>query len=615
MQDTNIYELTNPQKSIWVTEQFYKGTSINNICGVAEIKEFVDFDLLKKAITHVMEKYDIFKINFYIEKSEIKQKITEKYNDKIDVIDLTSEKELEQYKNSIVKERFDLLNNYPYQFYIFKFSNNQGAFMLNIHHIIADAWTLGFISREIIKIYSKLKTNSYVEEEIKYSYKQYLDVEKKYIESEKYEKDKKYWESKFSSTPCLASIECEKKGKLENNPEAKRELFKIDKKIINKINKYCDKKKVSLYNFFMAIYGIYISEISNLNRFALGTPILNRTNHKEKQTPGMFISTHAFLIDLEGVKDFNTFLQNIAKDTYNMLKHQRYPYQKLLEYVREKNKNIPNLYNILLSYQITNAQNKEENIKYVTDWTFNGNSADNLAIHIYDINDSGSLNIAYDYRANLFSKQEIQNMHYRILHIIKQVILKENIDLKNIDIVTPKEKRELIYKLNESKLEYDKNIPIIKYFEKQVKKHPKELALVFENATMTYEELNERANSLASLLRRKGVKNNTVVGIMEHRSFEMIVAIIAVLKAGGAFIPIAPEYPDNRIEYMLKDSNAEVLLTEKSLEDRVNFKKTKIFITLDNSYIYNFNKKNIANISKKDDLSYIIYTSGSTRKA
>ena len=619
MRENKSYELTSPQKSIWITEQYYKGTSINNICGTGLINEKVDFKILKQAILEVMKKNDIFKIKLYMENSEINQTIGLDYNSNIEILDVGGYNELSTIRNSIVSKPFKLLNSFLYNFYIFKMPNEHGAFMLNIHHLIADAWTLGLISKEIIHIYSKLKSNSYVIENTISSYEQYIEGERKYLKSEKYLKDQKYWEKKFEAIPEHTTISQTQNQSLSNNvsdlAKGNREQFEIDASLITSIKKYCNTNHVSLYNFFMAIYAIYISEISNLDRFVIGTPILNRTNYKEKNTDGMFISTQPFLIDLKDTNNFITLVQNIATDSLNMLRHQKYPYQNLLETLREKNKNIPNLYNILLSYQITNAQNNEENINYTTEWTFNGNSADNLAIHIYDINDTGKLNIAYDYKINLFNEQDICNLHKRILHIINQVLSKENISLKDIEIVTPEEKQKLVYSFNETKIDYDKNIPIIKYFEEQVKKHPKDIALVFENATMTYETLNERANSLAHLLREeKGVTNNTIIGIMENRSFEMIIAILAVLKSGGSYIPIAPDYPDNRIEYMLSNSKAEILLTEKSLVKRVNFDKEIICITLDNSEIYNKNKENLSNISKPDDLSYIIYTSGSTGK-
>lgn len=613
MLEKKFYNLTNPQKSIWITEQFYKGSSINSICGTAVINEEVDFSILEKAILLVLNNNDIFKIRLAIENDKIQQYMSDDINSNIIYHSVKNHQELEVIRKDIVSKPFNLLNSYAYNFYIFKMPNNFGAFMLNIHHILADAWTLGFTSKEIIKTYSQLKNNQYTKEPPIYTYEQYIESEKTYLNSEKFQKDKKYWESKFEIIPEIANINCVKdKISSTDSFAGNRILYEISSSTISKINKYCKNQNISLYNFFMAILAIYISEISNLDDFVIGTPILNRTNFKEKQVAGMFVTTQPFRINLSGINDFSTLVKSIAKDSLNMFRHQKYPYQYLLESLRAKNNNVPNLYNILFSYQITNAISKEDDINYTTEWTFNGNCADNIAIQIFDINDTGKLNIAYDYKTDLFTEQDIQNMNERILYIIEQAISKNNILLKDIEIVTPKEKEELVNTFNQTEIDYDKNIPIIQYFEQQAKLHPKDIALVFENATMTYETLNERANSLAYLLREKGVTNNTIIGIMENRSFEMIIAILAVLKSGGSYIPIAPEYPDSRIAYMLKNSKASILLTEKSLQNKVIFDKEIIYITLNNSEIYNYHKDNLENISKPDDLSYIIYTSGST---
>ena len=364
----------------------------------------------------------------------------------------------------------------------------------------------------------------------------------------------------------------------------------------------------------MSVYGIYISEVTNLDGLVRGTPGLNRTNYKEKNAAGMFINMEPLKMNLQGIEDFRTFAQNVAINSLNMLKHQKYSYQNLLEELRKKDKNIPNLYNILLSYQITNTQMSGGNVKYKTEWTFNGCCADEIDIQIYDINDTGILNISYDYKVSLYTEKDIEGIHNRILYIIEQIISTENIKIKDIEVVTTEEKQKLVIKFNKTELEYDKNIPIIKYFEQQVEKTPDNIALVFEKQTMTYKTLNEKANSLAHYLREKGVKNNTIVGIMVNRSFEMMIAILAVLKSGGGYIPIAPDYPDERIEYMLSNSKADILLTEKELINKVNFEKEIIDITLNNREIYDKNINNIENISKPEDLSYLIYTSGSTGK-
>ena len=610
MLKNNLYGLTNPQKSIWVTEKFYNNCSINNICGTAIIKEKVDFEKLSESIKIVCKKHDNFMLEIKIVDGNIKQMLSKEQEIEPEFINIESQEELEKEREKIVRTTFNLENSKLFKFYIFKFKNGEGAFMLNIHHLISDAWTLALICNEIIKTYSNLKQHKKIETEPIYSYIDYINSEIEYQKSERFEKDKLYWEEKFKTIPEVASIPGSIKKDMDtNNPNGARKQYALEKSYVAKIKEYCKENKISLYNFFMAIYAIYIGEISNLNEFVIGTPILNRTNFKEKNTPGMFINTAPFKINLDENLKFKEFVKNIAIDSIRMLKHQKYSYQLLLENLRQKNSNIPNLYNILLSYQITNAMQTEENINYKTEWTFNGYCADDIDIHIYDINDTGNLNIAYDYKTSIYADLDIENVHKRILNIIEQILKKEDINVKDIEIVTPKEKYFLINELNKTELEYDEKVPIIKYFEEQAQLTPNNIAITFENKEMTYKELNEKANSLAYVLRENGVKNNSIVGILEDRSFEVMIAILAVLKSGGSYIPIATDYPSERIEYMLEDSNAEILLTEK--ENYVKTDKKIISIKLGNEF-YNEHKNNIKNISKPDDLSYLIYTSGST---
>lgn len=601
--------LTNAQKSIWVTEQYYKGSSINNICGTAVIQEKVDFEKLKESIQIVCKKHDNFWLEFKLNEGNVEQVLSEKKEIQIDTINIAGENQLELERNKIVKTRFQLENSKLFKFYIFKFIDGKGAFMLNIHHLISDAWTLALICNDIIKTYSELIQNKEVEKKAIYSYIDYIKSEQQYQESEKYNKDKQYWIERFKTIPEVATIPGSIKGDIdETNPAGEREKYEISKENVEKIKKYCKENKISLYNFFMAIYAIYIGEVSNLDEFTIGTPILNRTNYKEKNAAGMFINMAPFRININEDIEFKQFIKNIARDSMDMLKHQKYSYQCLLEELRKENKSIPNLYNILLSYQITNAKQNEGNIEYETEWTFNGYCADNIDIQIYDLNDTGNLNIAYDYKTSIYKVEDIENIHRRILNIIKQVVSKEEIKLSEIDIVTPEEKEKLLVEFNKTELKYDENIPFIKYFEKQVEKTPDDIAIVFEDKEMTYRELNERANSLAYKLRENEVTNNTVVGILLERSFEMLISMLAVLKSGGCYIPIAPDYPKDRIEYMLEDSEATIILTS---QNRRNLADKKL-INVKDERIYENHKENLENISKPEDLSYLIYTSGST---
>ena len=166
--------LTNSQKSIWVTEQYYKGSSINNICGSAIMEEKIDFKKLEKAVEIVYQKHDNFRLQLRIEDGEVKQVLSDKKEIKINTINVATSKELEKEIEKIVRTPFKLENSELFKFYIFKFQNGEGGFMLNIHHLIADAWTLAFICNEIIKTYSALKQNKEIETKAIYSYIDYI---------------------------------------------------------------------------------------------------------------------------------------------------------------------------------------------------------------------------------------------------------------------------------------------------------------------------------------------------------------------------------------------------------------------------------------------------------
>ena len=602
--------LTNSQKSIWVIEQYYKGSSINNICGTALINEKIDFEKLKKSIEIVCQKHDNFRMQIKIEDEGVRQVLSEPKEIQIDTVKVASKKELEEERKKIVRTPFKLENSELFKFYIFKFENGEGAFMLNIHHLISDAWTLAFICNEIIKTYSALKQNKEIETKAIYSYIDYIKSEKQYQESEKYQKDKKYWKEQFSTIPEIATIYGSKGNIDDTNPEGERKQFSLDIADVEEIKEYCKINKISLYNFFMAVYSIYIGEISNLDDFVIGTPILNRTNFKEKNAAGMFINTAPFRINVKEDIEFKEFIKNIAINSLNMLKHQKYSYQCLLEDLREKDKDIPNLYNILLSYQITNAQMSGGDIKYKTEWTFNGCCAENMDIQIYDLNDTGSLNIAYDYKTSIYEQTDIEKIHQRILYIIKQVISKQQIQIKDIEIVTPEEKKTLVKDFNKTELKYDRKETVIGLFEKQVEKTPEKVAIKSNHKKLTYKILNEKANMLAREMLNKGVKQHDIVGIMVNRSPEMIIGLIAILKCGATYLPIDPEYPEERVTYMLENSETKFVLVNNKTEKYIPDKCFKV----DVEKVENNNTANINLKINENSLVYLIYTSGSTGK-
>ena len=609
-----LYNLTNPQKSIWYTEQFYKGSCLNNIIGNTFIDELIDFDLLKKAIYEFVKNNDGFRMHLiYDENGDIKQYLSNFNYFKIDLIDLKDKSELELIENKMANTPFSLIDQDLFCFKMYRFPSGNGGIILLAHHLIYDAYSASLAASKIVNTYSSLKEGLSSNQEPT-SYIDFINSENTYLNSDKFKKDKEFWNNLFKTIPEIATIPyAHAEG--ETSCAAKRLSFTLSKDKMNKINEFCSTNKISNFNFFMGLYAIYIGRVSNLEDFVLGTPILNRSNFKEKNTPGMFISTMPFRFDLSKEQSFIDFVKDIAGNAFTMFRHQKYPYQYMLDEIRKNNPNQPNLYDILISYQNAKLDHKLNTIPYDVTWAFNNNVADSLQIHLADMNDEGILNISYDYRIHKYSESDITSIHERVLFMIDQVIKNKSILLKNIDIVTPEEKNTILNKFNDTYLKYDENKTIVDFFEEQVEKTPNNIALVCNHQTMTYSELNKKVNSLAHFLRNKGIKNNDIIGVMVNRSFEMIISILAVLKSGGAYIPIDPEYPEERVAYTLNNSNCSILLSEKSLQEKlnkVNFKGHTILVDLTDNDIYVANHENPIKITKPNDLSYLIYTSGST---
>ena len=611
MENKEIYELTNPQKSIWATEQFFTGTDVNNIAATLTIKENVDLEILNKAINIFLQNNKSFSLKFKMQEGKLMQYFTKMTEINFQRLHLKDKKELKETAIELSKEKFDIEEENLFRYKLFKLDNGYGGFIIIAHHIISDAGTFSLMGTEIVDNYSKLQKNENIEIK-EYSYEDYIKDEKEYEKSSKFIKDKEYWNEVFKDIPEVATIPSTKsKANNDSTGKSLREEFTLSKEILNKITEFCKKNKISNFNFFMSIYAIYLSRVSNLKDFVIGTPILNRTNFKEKHTTGMFINTAPLRIKIEENSDFVTCVKQIAQSSLSMLRYQKYPYQMLLEDLRKKDSTIPVLFDIMLSYQVTKANDRTLEIPYEVEWLPSNTISDSIYIHLHDNDDNGTLNVAYDYQIEKYSKDDIENIHKRILHIINQIMENENCLEKDIEIVTDEEKNQLLNDFSNTFLDYPKDKTIVDLFQEQVQKTPNNIAVISGETTITYRELNEKVNQLARYLINQGITKNDTIGIVVDRTIELIIAIIATIKANAIYIPIDPDYPEKRIKYVLANSKTQTVLISDKTEKILSNEYKKINVS-NQENLKNIEKTNLNKKIELSDNAYMLYTSGST---
>ncbi len=612
MSEYVFHKLTESQKSIWFLENAHPGTSINVVAGNLRFKGNVDYAALEKSLNIFVKTNDSMRIHI-VEKDGVASQYIEQFSVfKVDFFDFSKSgglKALFSWDEEKTKEPFDIIDNPLYYCALFKISDEEGGFYMKMHHLISDAWTMGLLGRQVVDLYSKLKRGQPVDEMPYPSYIDHIRQEEAYEKSTRFEKDARYWNEKFETLPEMTVLKPQKQG--ETSIRAKRKTMITPAKFSNKLREFSKENNLSVFTLFMAALTIYINRVAGFRDMVLGTTVLNRINSKDKQTTGMFVSVAAPVrVTLDDTMDFTSFAKVMLKENTEVLKHQKYPYNYLIRDLKKRHKFSNRLFDIVLSYQNSKFHKNESEEEYIAKWLYSGYQIESLVISINDREDNGDLIIDYDFLTDVFLVKEIEFIHQHILRLLWHALDNPARCISKLEMISEKEKHTILREFNDTAAEFPKDKTIHQIFEEQAEKTPDNIALVFNDETMTYKQLNEKANRLAHTLRANGVGPDDVVGIIIERSFEMIISILGILKSGGAYMPIDPGCPMERKAYMLENSGAKALVTKRSCLSDISY--NGLIIDLEDETSFAPDDSNPENVNKPSDLLYIIYTSGST---
>lgn len=613
-----VYPLTFPQQSIWDIYRFYGNTSYANLVMTTIIRENVNIDFLEKAANHIIQQHEALRLRIIISEGEPRQYISEVRKHKFDRFDFSHSNGLEDFagwQDKHTRKLFQLLDADLFYFALIRLSNNEVALFSKFHHLISDAWTIIMIIRDILNTYEDLVNHVQLLIEQKPSYFDYILEDMEYRNSPKYKERKTFWQQMYETVPEFTLL---KERAQRRDSRAKRRSQRLSHDLTEEIKRFSTEFKVSGFIIFFAVFALYIAKTTFKHDLVIGTPVLNRANHHQKNTAGMFISNIPFRININPEWDFVTYLDEISKVWKKLLRNQRYPYQEILKDFREAHSHSGSLTDVFFSYQ--NAKFEIADLDFESFWHFNGQEINTLSLHVSDWKDEGALRLDYDYLIQDLTETEVEQIHHHLITLLKDAISEPSKALSQISLLTSREKYILLHEFNLTKLEYPKDKTIQQLFEEQAEKTPEGIALIVDDQRLTYRTLNERANQLANVLRRRDIKPDSIVGIMVHRSLELMIGILGIIKAGGAYLPIDPDHPIARVEEVLRDSRTQLVLTSQALyaekEEIGRLEKTLGLekINLDDATLYAGTASNLVSINKPTDLAYVIYTSGSTGK-
>jgi amino acid adenylation domain-containing protein len=609
------YPLSSYQKDVWLEQRLYPGKPIYNIGGYIEIQGELDCNILAEAFESVVENNPIMQVVIKQENELDYQEIVAITNCLLPVYDFSECKNAKQFSLDWINKEFIKpfgFNEHLFQFALLKVSQHHYLVFGKTHHLIMDGWGYSVFVRQLLKRYRRL-VSGVIDAEVTPSYIEFISEDIEYMKSVNHQKDVDFWRSKFQETPDpLFNLKFNAGGLGDGADISGRKTLTIKRNLYNQMNSWCKARGYSAFHLFLGILFICSHKISGQNQIGIGVPILNRTTEKCKRMIGHFANTLPLKISAGSQTVFTELLTCIKNELRECYRHQKLPYGEIYRTVLGNSPDKRHLFEIILSYEKGDFETEITN-----DWKSrvvtlsHRNERNALSVYVREFSKIEDVDINFDYRFEFFNQYfPIESIITYFQTVLDEVLNNSNLKICEIDILSLKEKEQILYNFNNTQVEYPKDKTIHQLFEEQVEKTPDTIAVMFEDQQLTYREINEKANQLARTLRDRGVGPDTIVAIMVERSPEMIVGILGILKAGGAYLPIDPEYPEDRIRFMLADSQTEIILTKNYIKEKYDF--GQIVIDVDNKGMYAVQSGNLKTVNQPDNLAYIIYTSGST---
>ena len=603
----DYYPLSSAQKRIYLSSTMSGEHSIlYNIPGGIILNRMPDISKLEICLNTLIKRHESLRTYFEVVDNNIVQKVQDSVNFKLDVCkDSYDFNDLRTVFYDFVKP-FDLAKAPLFRTELVKLNDNRVALFIDMHHIISDGTSMHIFIDELCKLYNNKSLDK-----LNISYKDFAVWENSRISSGDFDEAKDFWVNQFKNDIPVLNMPTNYLRPAVKSYAGNKVYSKFDKELTAKINTTSKELGVTPYMLLLSIYYILLSKYSTQDDIVVGTPIVGRNVSELYNLIGMFVNSLPMRTKIDSNLTFKDFLDVVKTMCLNNYKYQDYPFDELVDKLKlQRDTSRSPLFDVMFIYQNNgNATVDFNGIKseyFIPDTRI---SKFDLSLEIVPENDI--LNLSFEYATSLFNKQFIEELSKHYSNILNSCLDNLDIKMSNICMLSEDEKNKILHNFNDTKLDYPKDKTIVELFEEQVQKTPNNIAVVFGTEKLTYKELNEKANSLATYLRNKGIQRNDLVGVMVNRSLEMIIGILAVLKAGGAYIPIDPTYPKDRIDYMLKNSNSKLLLTQNHLRDLINFKNS-ICIDLKDNEIYSLSNTNLENVNVPEDLAYVIYTSGST---
>ncbi|MFN6562980.1 MAG: non-ribosomal peptide synthetase [Nostoc sp. ChiSLP01] len=607
------------QQRLWFIDQLYHGSSFYNIPIAFHIKGQLNITALGQSLNEILKRHEIWRTTFRLINGQPVQEIALDFTWDLPIINLEYlsnqnwESEVKQIVAKEATKPFNLAKGLLVRATLLRLNEQEHVLLVTMHHIITDGWSCGVFLRELSMLYAAFSTHQPSPlPELPIQYADFAIWQRDRIQGEFLASKLKYWKQQLSGELPVLQLPTDRPRPSVTTFAGAKQYFTFSTALTNALKQLSQREDATLFMTLLAAFNILLYRYTDQEDIIIGSPIANRNRAELEGMLGLFVNTLVLRNNLSGNPTFRELLHQVRQVTLDAYAHQDLPFEMLVEELQpERDLSRNPLYEVMFV-----LQNTPTNVQEVSGLTLHtldfdsGTSQLDIFLSMFESQDG--LTGCLEYNTDIFDSASINKLINNYQTLLENIVANPQQRICELSLLTATEREQLLIKFNQTSAEY-KHLSLNQLFEQQVELTPDSIALIHQSEQITYRQLNYQVNQLANYLQKQGVTKETLVAICLERSIDMVVGILAILKAGGVYIPLDPSYPVERLNFMLSDSQASILISNQEILEKLSLSSPKnICLDIHKDEIVQQSPENPINISKPEHLAYIIYTSGST---
>ncbi|WP_257168771.1 non-ribosomal peptide synthetase [Bradyrhizobium sp. SRS-191] len=609
--------LSYAQEPLWFLEQVGLVGAAYNMAGALRLQGRLDIEALMASLREIVRRHEVLRTRFGVVEGHGVQIIEPDDALQCEVVDLRARDsgDIGRMISDHANATFDLQAGPLMRTTILRVGDEEHLLLINLHHIVADGWSVGVLFRELGHLYgSQCGAPQSALAPLPVQYADYAIWQRQWLDGEAGEHQLDHWRRRLAGATTTLALPTDRPRPAVQSFAGATSRFAVPDELSGQLRDLARRESASLYMVFLAAFSTLLSRYSDQRDILIGSPVNGRSRPELEDLIGMFVNMLVMRCDLSGDPAFRDYLADIKRTALDAYAHQDLPFEKLVEALQpERDLSRQPLFQACLSFENIPFDGLELaglTISPVT--TTSGHLTTKFDLTLFVRESADGIDCAFEYATDLFDAATIARLADHFVRLLHEIAARPDACLSDLNLLSAAEWQQLAA-WSGSSAAYAQDRCLHELFAEQASRDPAALAVVMEDEELSYGALERRANQLAHHLQRLGVGPDVIVGLCVERSLDMVVGVLGILKAGGAYLPLDPRYPPERLAYMLADAKVTVLVTQATVRERLP-KTDAIVVQFEADAAEIAQQPDTAPLTScdADHLAYVIYTSGST---